>query len=45
MGAALRQEIQPWLSAKDITFTNVLFITDDSLQEAERKAASFFLVN
>jgi hypothetical protein len=45
MGAALRQEIQPRLSAKGITFTNVLFITDDSLQEAELKAASFFLVN
>ena len=42
MGAALRQEIKPRLSAKSITFSNVLFVTDDSLEEAELKAASFF---
>ena len=45
MGAALRQEVKPRLSAKGITFSNVLFVTEDSLEEAELKAASFFLVN
>ena len=42
MGAALRQEIQPRLSAKGVTFSNVLFVTEASLEEAELKAASFF---
>jgi Zinc finger C-x8-C-x5-C-x3-H type (and similar) len=42
MGAALRQEIRPRLAAKNISFSNVLFVTEDSLEESELKAASFF---
>jgi hypothetical protein len=42
MGAALRQEVKPRLSARGVTFSNVLFVTEASLEEAELKAASFF---
>ena len=42
MGAALRQEIRPRLAAQNISFSNVLFVTEDSLEESELKAASFF---
>ena len=42
MGAALRQEIRPRLAAQNISFSNVLFVTESSLEESELKAASFF---
>jgi hypothetical protein len=42
MGAALRKEVRPRLAAQNISFSNVLFVTESSLEESEVKAASFF---
>jgi hypothetical protein len=42
LGNSLRKEVRPRLAAHNISFSNVLFVTEESLQESELKAASFF---
>ena len=42
LGYKLRYELKPWLAAKyNITFENVLFVTDTALEQAEFCACSF----
>ena len=42
LGADLRQKVRPAMMRRGLTFANVIFLTEDALQEFEVKALSWF---
>ena len=42
LGADLRKKVRPAMMRRGLTFANVIFLTDDALQEYEVKAISWF---
>ena len=42
LGADMRQKVRPAMMKRGLTFANVIFLTDDALEEHEVKAVSWF---
>ena len=42
LGADMRQKVRPAMMRRGLTFANVIFLTDDALEEFEMKAISWF---
>ena len=42
LGADMRQKVRPAMMRRGLTFANVIFLTDDALEEFEVKAISWF---